>query len=190
MKQAIVILSIVVAVLGAALAYEIVRNHNAPPARGSQAQQGPNPQQLALHQKFNARMAQDRKKHTQQELDEAENLYQVANHKFGTPEAKESLQKMIEKYSDLDRTGCAVLYLAQMSQGDERAQHLQECIDQYNDCFYGDGAQVGALARFFLAQDYQSHGDTQKAQALFDEIKTKYPGAIDHSGNLLVNSIK
>ena len=97
---------------------------------------------------------------------------------------------MIQKYPDINRTGCAVLYLAQMSQGDERAQYLQECIDKYNDCFYGDGSQVGAYARFLQAQDYKSQGDTEKAKALFDELKSKYPDAIDHRGDLLIDSIK
>jgi tetratricopeptide (TPR) repeat protein len=76
-----------------------------------------------------------------------------------------------------------VLYLAQMSSGDERARYLQNCIEKYNDCFYDDGVQVGAYARFILAEDYKSQGETDKAQALFDEIKSKYPDAIDHAGN-------
>jgi TolA-binding protein len=96
---------------------------------------------------------------------------------------------MIKKYPDLDRTGCAMLYLAQMSKGDDRAKYLQDCIDQYNDCFYGDGAQVGPYARFMLAEDYKSNGETEKAKALYDEIKAKYPDAIDHSGKLLVDII-
>ena len=61
----------------------------------------------------------------------------------GTPEATESLQTMIKKYPDINRTGCATLYVAQKSQGDERAGYLQECIEKFNDCFYGDGVQVG-----------------------------------------------
>jgi len=117
-------------------------------------------------------------------------LYQVANRQWGTLEASNSLQTMIQKYPDIDRTGCAVLYVAQMTQGDERAAYLQDCIDKYNDCFYGDGVQVGAYARFLLAEDYQSNGETDKAKALFNEIKTRYPDAIDHSGNLLMDDLK
>ncbi len=69
----------------------------------------------------------------------------------------------------------------------ERAQYLQDCIDKYNDCFYGDGVQVGAYARFLLAKDYKSQGDTSKAKALFNEIKANYAGATDHNANLLVD---
>ena len=154
------------------------------------AQPALNPQQQMLHQKFLERMAQDRQKYSNQQLGEAEEMYQVANKKFGTPEANASLQAMIKKYPDIDRTGCAVLYVAQMSKGEDRAKYLQQCIAQYNDCFYGDGAQVGALARYFMAQDCQSNGDADKAKTLFDEIKTRYPDAVDHGGDLLVNLIK
>ncbi|HKI70532.1 MAG TPA: hypothetical protein VKA67_13160, partial [Verrucomicrobiae bacterium] len=69
--------------------------------------------QKALRGKFAERMAQDRAKYKVEQLHDAEALYQVANRKWGTPEAKDSLEKMIEKYPDMNRTGCAVLYLAQ-----------------------------------------------------------------------------
>jgi len=47
----------------------------------------------------------------QKQLDEAEQLYQVANRKWGTREAIESLQTMIKKYPNLDRTAaqCSIL---------------------------------------------------------------------------------
>ena len=154
------------------------------------AQQAVDNRQKALHEQFAKRYAQDQQKYSKEQLGDAEKLYQAASQKWGTPQAVESLQAMIKKYPDLDRTGCAVLYLAQMSKGDDRAKYLQSCIDDYNDCFYGDGAQVGPYARFMLAQDYQDNGETAKAKALFDEIKAKYPDAIDHSGTLLVDSIK
>ena len=154
------------------------------------AQQTAQARQTALRAKFNQEMAQDRQKYSREQLADAERLYQVANQKWGTLEASNSLQEMIQKYPDIDRTGCAVLYVAQMSQGGDRTLYLQDCIDKYNDCFYGDGVQVGVYARFLLAQDYQKNRETQKAKALLDEIKTQYPGAVDHGGNLLVDSIK
>jgi len=153
------------------------------------AQQGMESRQKALREKFEKRYAQDQAKYTQEQLGDAEKLYQVANQKWGSPEVTNSLQTMIQKYPDIDRTGCAVLYVAQMSKGDERAKYLQDCIEKYNDCFYGDGVQVGVYARFLLAEDYRSNGEGQKAKALFSEIKTKYPDAVDHGGKLLVDSI-
>ena len=186
-----VVLLTIIAVLGVALAYEVVQGHRLSqrpePPKGQPAM---NSSQKALHERFVQRMAQDRNNYTQQQLNEAEQLYQVANKKWGTPEVVESLKTMIKKYPNLDRTGCAVLYVAQMSKGEDRAKSLQDCIDEYNDCFYGDGVQVGVYARFLLAEDYKSQGEPEKAKALFDEIKSKYADAIDHGGNLLVKNIE
>lgn len=154
------------------------------------AQQAMEQRRNALHQKFEQRAAQDREKYSSQQLGEAEELYQVASKKWGSPEATGSLQAMIKKYPDVNRTGCAVLYLAQSSKGDERAKYLQDCIEKYQDCFYGDGVQVGAYARFLLAQDYQGNLEFKRAEALDNELKTKYADAIDHSGHLLLDSLK
>jgi hypothetical protein len=181
------VLFAIIAILIVSLANEVVQNHRISQSlkRLKANLSDTNDHRQSLQ--FMTRTAQDRGKYTQAQLDDAERLYQVANQKWGTPEAKESLQTLVRKFPDNNRTGCAVLYLAQMSQGDERAQYLQDGIEKYNDCFYGDGAQVGAYARFLLAKDYKSQGDTSKAKALFNEIKAKYAGAIDHNGNLLVD---
>jgi hypothetical protein len=154
------------------------------------AQQAADNRRKAFRAKFDKKMAQDREKYTAEQLRDAENLYQVANQKWGSPEASESLQAMIKKYPDINRTGCATLYVAQRSQGDERTRYLQDCVEKYNDCFYGDGVQVGVYARFLLAEDYRNKGEEKKAEALYNEIKVKYPEAVDHSGKLLVDSIK
>lgn len=153
-----------------------------------QQQQQPdaNNRQQSLHKRFWTRTAQDQEKYTPQQLSDAEQLYQVANKQWGTLEAIENLQTVIKKYPDINRAGCATLYLAQLSQGDEHTRYLQDCIEKYDDCFYGDGVQVGAYARFMLAEDYKSQGQTEKAEALLNEIKTKYPDAVGHDGNLLL----
>jgi len=154
------------------------------------AQQAQDNHRKVLREKFDKKMAQDRSKYTAEQLREAEELYQVANQKWGSAEASESLQTMIKKYPDINRTGCATLYVAQRSDGDKRVKYLQDCIERFNDCFYGDGVQVGVYARFLLAQYYTSKGKKDEAAALYTEIKTKYPEAVDHSGNLLIESFK
>jgi hypothetical protein len=153
------------------------------------AQQAVDARRRALRARFQHRMAQDREKHTQDQLREAENLMRIADQQWGSPEANESLQKLIKDYPDFNRAGCAMLYIAQRSQGDERARCLQECIERCNDCFYGDGVQVGAYARFLLAADYKSKREQEKAAALYIELKTKYSDAVDHNGRLLADSI-
>jgi hypothetical protein len=154
------------------------------------AQQAIDDRRKPLRDKFEKLMARDQAKYTPEQLREAEDLYQVANQKWGSPEASQSLQTMIKQYPDINRTGCAMLYIAQKSQGDERARYLQDCIEKFGDCLYGDGVQVGAYARFLLAGDSRSKGDEKKAAALYTEIINKFPDAIDHAGLLLIDSIK
>jgi hypothetical protein len=153
------------------------------------AQQAADARRRVLHEEFVKRLARDNAKYTAAQLQEAEKMYQVANKQWGTPEAVDSLKAMIAQFPDLDRTGCAVLYLAQSAQGESRAKYLQDCITKFNDCYYGDGVQVGAYARYLLALDYRKQGDTPKAEALETDIKTQFPEAVDHDGNLLVESL-
>jgi hypothetical protein len=135
------------------------------------------------------RMRQDQQKYSKEQLHECENLYQVGNKNWRTPEAVSTLKVMIEKYPDVNRTGCAMLYLAQMSEGKERISRLHEAIDKFGDCWYGDGAQVGALARFYLGAELWAAGDQAAAQKLFDQLKADYPDAISHHGILLLNLV-
>jgi hypothetical protein len=141
----------------------------------------------ALQDTMEKRFAQDRTKYNQDQLFDAEKLFGVVSAKGGTPEAKESLDKLIKDYPDCNRTGCAMLYTAQRAQGEERVKLLNECADKYSDCIYGDAVQVGAFARYILAREYIAKGDEAKADALAAEIKRNFSGAVDHSGNLLLD---
>ena len=80
------------------------------------------------------------------------------------------------------RTGCAVMYAAQHSRGEERIKWLNRAIEQHSDCVYGDGAQVGAYARWFLAREHMRKGDKAAAEKLYAEIRAKYPDAVTHRG--------
>jgi len=131
------------------------------------------------------RMRKDSEVYSRDELREIESLYQVANKQWKTQEGKDSLQQLIEKYDKANRTGCALLYLGQMSNGQEREDYLKEAIEDFSDCFYGNGVQVGAYARYYLAHHYRKSGETSKAEKLFTELKEEYPDAIDHKGQLL-----
>ena len=144
----------------------------------------------ALRLKFEKRMAQDSERYSLDQMRDAENLMRIADQLWSSPEGRASLETLIKKYPDSNRAGCATLYVAQQSQGDQRATGLQSCIEKYNDCMYGDGVQVGAYARFLLALDYKQNGQPEKAEALFAELKTKYSDAIDHGGRMLDASSK
>jgi len=131
------------------------------------------------------RMRADSQVYSNDELREIESLYQIANRQWNSVEAKESLEQLIAKYSKANRTGCAVLYLGQMSKGEERKDYLTRAIDDSSDCFYGDGVQVGAYARYYLANYCKEIGEDEKADQLLGEIEVSYPDAVDHSGRLL-----
>ena len=128
---------------------------------------------------------EDMKTYNQGQLREIETLYQTANKEWRSPVAKAALKDLIAKYAKANRTGCAVLYMGQMSEGDEKEAYLKQAIKDFGDCFYGNGVQVGAYARFHLGYYYQKLGKEKEAKALFDEIRESYPEAIDHKGRKL-----
>jgi TolA-binding protein len=144
-------------------------------------------QREILKAKARARARQDSGKYSADKIKEAEQLYQVANDRknWRTQTAIDSLKKMIEKYPNLNRTGCAILYLGQMSEGDEQEKYWKEAIEKHGDSFYLNGVQVGALGRFYLGGYYRDHGDAEKSKQFWDEVLKDYPGSIAHDGKLL-----
>ena len=127
------------------------------------------------------RGAEDRQRYSEEQLKEIETLYQVANTKGKrTDEAKASLKQLLEKYDKANRTGCALLYLGQASEGDERLQYLTRAVEKFSDCYYYNGCQVGGYGRYVLALTLWEKGEKESARALFEEIKTTYKEATDH----------
>lgn len=140
--------------------------------------------------KAKERMRKDSEIYSKEELREIEGLYQVANRQWRTQEGKDSLKVLIKNYDKANRTGCALLYLGQMSKGEEREEYLKQAIKDFSDCFYGNGVQVGAYARYYLAYHYKDSGEQEKADQLFAELEKQYPNAIDHKGRVLSDLIK
>ena len=134
-------------------------------------------------------MSEDREHYTKDQLDEIEQLYRAGSKNWGTPQAKASLEKLIEAFPKANRAGCAVLYLGQMSEGDQAEKYFKQAIEQYGDCYYGDGVQVGPYAIFQLAFYYREHKQPDKADALFKQLVEEYPDAINHRGSLLSDSM-
>lgn len=159
---------------------------SAPPVEKMGAEQVVGMQQ----QKARERMAKDLDVYSAAELREIESLYQVANQKWRTQQGKDSLKLLVEKYDRSNRTGCALLYLGQMSTGDEREEYLEEAMEDFSDCYYGNGVQVGAYARYLLAYHYKETGEEDDAKDLLEEIKKDYPDAVTHKGELLVDLIE
>jgi TolA-binding protein len=141
---------------------------------------------IALQIKARKRMQEDWKYYSQAQLREIESLYQSKGYRYGSPEKTKNLKRVASEFSKSNRAGCAVLYLGQYSKDPkEQIDYLKKAISRHADCFYGDGVQVGAYARFWLAQIYLKRGDNSEASKLFAEIRRKYPDAVDHRGRSL-----
>jgi vacuolar-type H+-ATPase subunit E/Vma4 len=136
-----------------------------------------------------ARMRQDRGKYSPEVLGEVEQLYQTANKNWRSPEAVAALEKLVNEYPDLNRTGCATLYLGQMSQGTDKVDYLTQAMNDFGDSYYGDGVNVGAYAGFLLACYHHQNGDYDQADAIFKNLRDEQPDAIDHQGRSLVDLI-
>ena len=137
--------------------------------------------------KARERMREDRNEYDNEELQEIEKLYQVANKNWRTEEAKTSLEALIKKYKKANRTGCAVLYLGQMSTGEQRENYLRKAVDDFSDCYYGNGCQVGGYGRYLLAAYLRETGKDDEAKKLIAELEKKYATATGHSGKLIVS---
>ena len=130
-----------------------------------------------------ARAVKDVKEYGRDGLREIERLYRAYSSRGEGSES--ALATLLEKFPKANRTGCAVMYAAQRAKGDERVRLLKQAIENHGDCVYGDGAQVGAYARMYLAGELARSGDTDGAEKLYGEIRALYPNAHAHNGKPL-----
>jgi TolA-binding protein len=135
------------------------------------------------------RMMLDAEFLSRNDLRTIEKLYQTANSDWKSEDAKKSLELLVSNYPKANRTGCAILYLGQMTKGAEQLKYLNSAIENYGDCYYGNGVNVGAYARLYLAMRYNKEDKTEAAEKLFEEIRTTYPNAVDHKGQLLTSHL-
>jgi hypothetical protein len=156
-------------------------------ASGAHAQ---DPTLDVLRAKAQERMKQDLAIYSEKDFRALEDLYQSANKDLRAPEARGILEQVVSKYPKSNRAGSAMLYLAQITSGDERETFLKRAIADHGDCWYADGVQVGAFARAQLAVFYSAHGKTSEAKALAKEVADRFPGAVDHNGRPLVDVLR
>lgn len=136
------------------------------------------------------RMRRDRESFTREQLQEIERLYQSTNGRFFTPESRATLEDLIARFPGSNRAGCAALYLARVSPEAEREAALLNVIAHHADAWYGDGTQVGPLARAYLASWYYSKDRKDEALAIAKVIATETPDAVDHTGRRIVDVLK
>lgn len=141
-----------------------------------------------LQAQARTRMQADLKTYSRKQLSEIEALYKSRGQKWKIKQ--KNLELLIAKFPKANRAGCAMLYLGRSNKGAIQEKKLKQAIEEYSDCFYGDGTQVGPYAKFCLAMAYLKSKKKVQAVALFNEIKTKFPDAINHRGRNLASIIK
>ncbi len=157
--------------------------HQTKEAGGQEAKAQSKPRGQLLRKHFEARIARDGKTFTPEQRREIEKLYQRQTE--NPNERRENLKTLISKYPKANRAGCAIQYLGQTAEGPERESYFRKAIDEYGDCWYGDGVQVGAYARYYLAWHYQNLNRLEEAKALCEDLRKNFPEAINHRGDLL-----
>ena len=135
------------------------------------------------------RMRKDLGAYDREKLGKIERLYQIANTNWRTDRVKARLamENLVDRYKKANRTGCALLYLGQLSDGLERENYLETAIADFSDCFYGNGVQVGGFARYLRIYDLREQGKADEAAKLETELRENYPKAISHNGLLLTD---
>ncbi len=160
---------------------------NQKPLQGEMAQKQKTNLELQ-RQKAKIRAGKDAEVYSSEQLREIENIYQTWR-KSNQEEKDQIVETLIGKYPKSNRTGCALLYLAQESTGEKQIRLLKQVIRSFNDCFYFDGVQTGAQARYYLGMLLMQSGKKMEAQRYFNELKKSYPDAVGHNGKLLVDRL-
>ena len=154
------------------------------------AAQAAEPTLEQLREAAQQRMREDRARYSAEQFQEIEALYQSANRDLRADGAMDALKKLVDKYPQSNRAGCALLYVARLAPGVDREALLKQAIANHSDARYGDGTQVGAFARAFLADLLRRGNRLDEAKALAAEVVAKYPGAVDHSGRRIADVLK
>ena len=136
------------------------------------------------------RMRRDLETFTREQLREIEQLYQSANQNLRAPESRGRLQELIARYPASNRAGCAALYLAQIAGDADREVLLKQAIARHADAWYGDGTQVGPMARAYLASLYDKQQRRDEAIAIARALASDAPDAVDHQGRRIVDVLK
>ena len=143
-----------------------------------------------LREAAQQRMREDRTRYSAEQMREIEALYQRANRDLKAEGAMSALKQLVDKYPQSNRAGCALLYVARLAPGVDREALLKQAIANHSDARYGDGTQVGAFARAFLADLLRRSNRLDEAKALAAEVVAKYPGAVDHGGRRIADVLK
>jgi len=131
---------------------------------------------------FEMRYEEDKKNFSEIQLNDLEETYQIANKKFNTQEAIDTLVQLVneENFTGANRIGCALIYLGQMVELDQKEEYLLRAKNEYSNSWYGDGVNVGAYSTYLLYFYYQYIEDFINAEKMKNEIEDKFLKYIDH----------
>lgn len=135
------------------------------------------------------RAAKDEANYAADELHEMEVIYQEARKQTSFDRVAAAMQPLFDRFPGSNRTGCAAVYLANKSQGDERERLLQYAIEHGSDCQFLDGTSVGGLARVLLASDRMAAG-RDDAGPLLAEVRASFSEGIDFEGRPLIDLVE
>ncbi len=138
--------------------------------------------QLENKKKAKARALEDDKYYTSQERRELAELYMSWYKTKKVNEQKAIAQKFLRRYPKANAAGWVQLNLAHISPRQEEIKLLKQAIKDYNDCYYLNGVQVGALARSRLVKCLNRIGKKEEAEKYLRELKESYPTATDYYG--------
>lgn len=144
---------------------------------------------LTVKERAQRRMMKDLEIFNKEELVEINALYDDIHANYQTGGGRKSFRDLVKKYPNSNRTGCAMLLVAELSGGKKREECLFRVIKEFNDCWFSDGVQTGAYARYLLGLYYMEKKQDLKADLLFKQIRTVFPDAVDHNGDLLIYRI-
>ena len=161
-------------------AEEPTKSEDAPQKAETSAQKPEDAEITALRAKVAARAKADVDEYGRDGVRAIEMAYRAYSRSKDVD--NEHLRTLIEKYPKANRTGCAVMYAGQRAQGSDDGKWFRLAMEKYADCMYGDGVQVGAYARLYLAGYLESKGKKDEAKKLRGEILKLYPDARTHRG--------
>lgn len=144
---------------------------------------------LTVKEKAQKRMQKDLEYFSREDIVEINALYDDIMKNYQGGGGRKSLKDILKKYPQSNRTGCVMLFIAELSSGKKREEALFRVIKEFSDCWYSDGVQTGVYARYLLGLYYLDKKQNQKADILFNQIRIAFPDAVDHSGDLLIYRI-
>ena len=154
---------------------------------GEEKEEGAQEQSLSAEKRkeeMRARVAKDAIFYSLEEREEIRKLYQSWRGKKGKERNAVAIT-MQRRFPKANLTGLVMFNLALENARQKRIDLLKQVIRDHDDCRYGNGAQIGAMARYHLIVILKETGKQEEAEKYREELRTDFPDAIDYNGKLL-----